>query len=263
MNIRMRAAGRSSGTRRFAPGLAVLGIAGAIGVAAPVASAFAEPIYNLYDNWSNIGDNGITVNAGGETYSGYPIGPQATTITLTQSSSAYSVLTWCIDFTHNIYVPGNYSDYNLVPLSKAGLGSVSNYLNQPQPNNLATNQTAENEVNFLMDLGNTLLKSPGTNNTNDIGSAIQIAIWSVLYSDMTYSGATTTVQDDVNTYLAEAMKYDTVEWGGDALISMNGEQQLAYGTDAVPEPASLILLASGLIGFGTVFRRKRAKSRTT
>lgn len=260
MNIGMRAAGRSVGMRGFAPGLAALGIAAAIGVTLPVASAFAEPIYNLYDNWSGIGDNGITVNAGGDTYSGYPIGPQATTITLTQGSHPYSVLTWCIDFTHDISVPGNYSDYNRVPLTEAGLATVSNYLNTPQPHNLATDQTTENEVNYLMDLGNKLLASPGTNNTNDIGSAIQIAIWSVLYGDLTYSGATSTVQSDVHTYLTDAAANENINWGGEALISSDGQQQLAYG---VPEPASLILLASGLIGLGAVCRGKRAKSPTT
>jgi PEP-CTERM motif len=47
-------------------------------------------------------------------------------------------------------------------------------------------------------------------------------------------------------------------WGGEALISSNGEQQLAYGTDPVPEPTTLALLTGGLIGLSVVRRRKRS-----
>ena len=38
-----------------------------------------------------------------------------------------------------------------------------------------------NKINYLMDLGNTLLAGATPSAADDIGSAIQIAIWTELY----------------------------------------------------------------------------------
>jgi hypothetical protein len=70
-----------------------------------------------------------------------------------------------------------------VPLTVAGLQTVGGILNSPQPSGLLTsgpggtpNHTMINEINYLMDLGNTLLASASPSAANTIGSAIQIAI---------------------------------------------------------------------------------------
>ena len=245
-------------------GVVAFAVAAAIGVIAPGNKASASTI--LYDNWSGIGDNGITVNVGADSYSGYPIGPQALQITI-GNAAPYNVLGWCIDFTHNINVPGTYADYTLVPLTPGGLQSVAGILNTPQPIGLLTsgpggtpNQTLINEIGYLMDLGNTLLDSASPTAANAIGSAIQIAIWAELYPTMSYTGASTDVVNDVNTFLADATANSGTLWGAEALISSNGEQQLGYGTDdlPVPEPATLALLSGGLIGLGAVRHRKRS-----
>ena len=112
-----------SGIKGLRTGVVAVAVAAVIGVIAPVSKASAGTAVTLSDNWSGIGDSGITVNAGGESYSGYPIGPQALQITI-GTAAPYSVLGWCIDFT-------------LVPLTVAGLGSVST-LNSPQPLGLLT-----------------------------------------------------------------------------------------------------------------------------
>ena len=253
-----------SGRKGLGTAAVAVAVAAVIGVIAPISKASAATI--LYDNWSGIGDNGITVTVGGDSYSGYPIGPQAVQITI-DNAAPYSVLGWCIDFTHNINVPGTYADYTLVPLTVAGLQSVGGIINSPQPKGLLTsgpggtpNQTLINEINYLMDLGNTLLGSASPAAANAIGSAIQIAIWAELYPTMSYSGASVNVVNNVNTYLADATDKSGTEWPADALISSNGEQQLAYGTDdlPVPEPATLTLLAGGLIGLGAVRHRRRS-----
>ena len=134
MTFRDKVPGPSS-VRGFGTGLVAVAVAAVIGVIAPVSKASADTI--LYDNWSGIGDNGITVNAGGDSYSGYPIGPQAVQITI-GTAAPYDVFAWCIDFTHNINVPGTYTDYTLVALSQAGLQSVASILNSPQPSGLLT-----------------------------------------------------------------------------------------------------------------------------
>jgi hypothetical protein len=252
-----------SGMKCLGTGIVAVAVAAVIGVIAPLSKASAGT--TLYDNWSGIGDNGITVNAGGESYSGYPIGPQAAQITI-GAAAPYDVSAWCIDFTHNINVPGTYTDYTLVALTPAGLPTVAGILNSPQPRGLLTsgpggtpNQTLINEIDYLMDLGNTLLESASPTAANDVGSAIQIAIWAELYpTTISYTGASTVVVNDVNNFLADATANSGRQWGAEALISPNGEQQLAYGTNAVPEPTTLALLTGGLIGLGAVRRRKRS-----
>jgi hypothetical protein len=255
-----------SGLKGLGTGAVAVAVAAVIGVIAPVSKASAATI--LYDNWSGIGDNGITVTVGGDSYSGYPIGPQAAQITI-NNAAPFSVLAWCIDFTHNFNVPGTYTDYTLVPLTVAGLQSVKSILNSPQPSGLLTsgpgvtpNLPMINEVNYLMDLGNTLLDSASPAAANTIGSAIQLAIWAELYPTMSSSGASTDVVNSVNTFLADATDNSSTEWPADALISSSGEQQLGYGTDDLPvptpEPATLTLLAGGLIGLGAVRHRKRS-----
>ena len=145
-------------------------------------------------------------------------------------AAPYNVIAWCIDFTHDINVPGTYTDYTLVPLTVPGLQSVSSSLNAPEPGGLLTsgpgnrpNQTLINEINYLMDLGNTLLAGASPSAANAIGSAIQIAIWTELYpTTISYSGASTDVVNDVTSFLAEAAANGGTQWGADALISSAG-----------------------------------------
>jgi hypothetical protein len=251
----------------------------ALWVAAPLREAFADEVTITDNSW--YGDTGITVNAAGTVYTGYPIGPQQVTVTdLTNPSLSATVSNaWCIDFTEDITVPGTYS-YNLVSFSPSGLTSVSGSLTAPEPAALLTTNTAGiPKINYLMALGNALLApgspyNPGNlyGTQDDIASAIQIAIWEELYTptaypgaSISYSGASTIVSNDVNSFLTDASNNISYPGTGYALISTAlGPQQLAYTTASVapphqvPEPGSLVLLGSALAGFAAIRRRRSA-----
>ena len=254
-----------SGSKGLGIGVVAVAVAATIGVIAPVSKASADTI--LYDNWSGIGDNGITVNAGGESYSGYPIGPQAAQITI-GAAAPYNVLGWCIDFTHNINVPGTYTDYTLVPLTPAGCNRSRSILNTPQPKrpaHLGTRRYAEPDVDQRDQLPDGSRQYAAGFGEPDRCECHRVRhpdrdLDGAVSDDLSYTGASTDVKNNVNNFLADATAYSGTQWGAEALISSNGEQQLAYGTDAlpVPEPATLALLTGGLIGLGVVRHRKRS-----
>ncbi len=52
------------------------------------------------------------------------------------------------------------------------------------------------------------------------------------------------------------------KWPGVAVISTDGEQQLAYGVGAVPEPATWALMLLGFAGLGFAGYRKAKAGQT-
>ncbi len=107
--------------------MGLIASAAAAALAAPMGPALAGTTIYDEDNFS-VGDNGIDVTVSGYgSYSGYPISGQVLQITV-NGGAPYTVISWCIDFNHNINVPGTYTDYQLVPFTPAGLMSVSTEL---------------------------------------------------------------------------------------------------------------------------------------
>ncbi len=145
---------------------------------------------------------------------------------------------YCVDFAATTYVPSTYTG-NLT-----GLDAVSN--------------GAGAEAAWLM------------NNTEGTGAdsfaAVQLVIWKLLYGD-NFSYDTLSVDSTINnlytTYLALAQSNSYSGTGYSVALLLNSSNNPSSGQDLlvnapapVPEPTTILLLGSGLIGLAS-FRRKK------
>ena len=173
------------------------------------------------------------------------------------------ILAWCLDVY--VYLQ-NSATYTLSgPLtssfSEAGFGTAS----ATQTGSLSSTQIGE--IGALITEGDSLISStPGTNN---ISAAIQIAIWSIEYSNFAYSGVSSATTALANTYIHDV----TADiWSPDPnvyLLTGSNNQTLAFDTDgppiinnggATPAPAALPLFATGLGVMGLFGWRRKRKS---
>lgn len=135
--------------------------------------------------------------------------------------------TWCVD----VY------DY----LKTAGVFNTGTYM---------TGEVAD-KINALLSNGEPMLSS-GFN----VSSALQIAVWRVEYSDLTITAQNSNTNALADSYISH-VNDGTWQANGNmavALLMEDGNQIQAYLT-AVPEPASMMLMAVGLLGYMTTRRR--------
>lgn len=153
------------------------------------------------------------------------------------TTSVGTIDAWCIDLYHDIFLGAGQSlAYKFGPITINNDGGT------------LTSQQIK-EIGGLMVYGdNQLANDP----SNDAAAAIQLAIWDVEYGPVTYTGGDTALADLLTTDLDLA---PTLSATGVALIALDGQQGLATA-DRVPEPMSLAILGTGLLGLGIVRRRR-------
>ena len=203
---------------------------------ASAAPALANPVVTVTD----VSVQGDTVTIAGPIS---PISVYAGPITLT--SSAGSIVVWCVDLFHEIQT-GSGQDLQYE------LGTV-NTDNASNPTALSATQQAE--IANLAAYGQSLIGT--AQGTTDNLTAVQLAIWSVEYPTFSYTGAsgapvTATLQQDLS-----GPGYDT------GLLALSGTQTFVTATGGVstvaatvPKPATLALLSGGLALLGVTARRR-------
>ena len=210
--------------KRIACFLPVICLASLLNTAA---SAHADS-FNL---GSHVGDTvSMTVEpyASGENNGSFYVG--LTTVNIVDGQTSGSIQAFCDDFTHEISVPATYS---------ATIQAV------------AGNDTLEQEAYYGMMFGAT----PSGNSQQD--SEIQELIWN-------FSGANYALTGNMATLQGEMLaNYKNADYSGAFLLNAGNNGQTFMNIDpvaATPEPSSLMLFGSGLIGLAGVVRRKLVRA---
>jgi hypothetical protein len=180
---------------------------------------------------AHVGDQvSMTVEpyASGENNGSYYVG--LTTVNIIDGSITGSIQAFCDDFQHDISVPATY------------LATIQA---------VAGNDTLEQEAYYGMMFGTT----PSGNSQQD--SDIQELIWNLSGANYALNGNMTTLQQQM------LANYQNADYSGAFLLNAGDNGQTFMGIDPAaptPEPSSLFLFGSGLVGMAGVVRRKLARA---
>jgi hypothetical protein len=242
---------------------------GLLAAAAAGGPAFADNYtinsYSVPNNTNvTITDTTLGINA-------EPAGSGGISISVTDSTknTTSTMTVWCSDISNYLGTPASYT-----------LDTLSSDIGQANYNYL--DSTKVNQVNALLTAMSSGLINPVNATTS---AALQAAIWEVIYQsgDSGYNVTTgnffigadgdnvATVEADANLYLSYVTSgtwlpntNDTVEQFQPAPFGANDQTLIYLGVNStgqqqgIPEPGSLGLLASGLVGFAALRRRARA-----
>jgi hypothetical protein len=220
----------------------------ALGFAAGSATAQTDVQYN---GWGMTEPNPVIVTLNYNNGSGI-ISEEGYAGLLTLDTTSLGQLpVWCLDIYDYL---GNSGDYVVSRLNLGGLDS-------PQDRAIAALMTQGGAV---LASGNT----PAGASLADVSAAIQIAIWDEEYASdpslalsITPDSDTTVVNGLVSTYLTNVSGNNpawTVPAGAYvATLTQTGNQSMGYDPTPAPEPASLTLFGTAVLGLLGLRRRRR------